>query len=61
MSSAQWQQNMEKVHEFAGEMGRDMSSFQGIHSLSICIDKDREKAPKPSPRHRGRWRPGALR
>lgn len=44
MSSAQWQQNMEKVHEFAGEMGRDMSSFQGIHSLAIRIDKDREKA-----------------
>ncbi len=44
MSSAQWQQNMEKVHEFAGEMGRDMSSFQGVHSLAICIDKDREKA-----------------
>ena len=46
MSSTQWRQNMEKVHEYAGEMDRDMNNYQGIHSLGIYLDKDGEKARK---------------
>ena len=46
MSSLQWRQNMEKVHEYAGEIGRTLDRFDGIHSLAIYMDKDREVARK---------------
>ncbi len=44
MSPEAWAGNMGKIQDYAAEMGRDLDDFQGMHSISIHMDPDREKA-----------------
>ena len=44
MTSEAWADNMTKIKGYAAEIGRDLGDFQGMHSISIHMDPDREKA-----------------